>query len=258
MGGTNLSKIFNSVEIYDPAADTWSTGTPMPAARSKHTSTLVNGKFYVIGGLGASGSKVNTVWEYDPVADTWASKGNMPKTLSGHVSVVDGGYIFVFVDDGTTVYIYEVAADEWWYGTSMPNAYIGRTASAVNGKIYAIGGLSSMKFRSTCLEYDLSKPYGSSDAWTYKSSMAAGRTRLTSAVVGGKIYAIGGYNYNSYQRTVEEYDPAINTWTTKYSMSTSRESLSSAVVNGKIYVIGGRKGNDVLATVEEYDPANDN
>lgn len=261
IGGAKLAGGFsylNSVEIYDPSTDKWTAGTPMPEARWSHSSTVVNGKIYVIGGridkpLGSPVEYPATL-EYDPVTDSWTEKARLPEKEVLVVSVALGGYIWVFPDDSTTVYAYEVLTDEWWYGTARPVAYLGSTASGVDYKIYVIGGLSYSTFRDRCLQFDPTEPYGSSEAWTYKSSMPTGRTRLTSATLGGKIYAIGGFNYNGEQRTVEEYDPIKNTWETIRSMLTPRESLSSAVVGGKIYVIGGRKGNESLAVVEAYNP----
>jgi len=86
-----------------------------------------------------------------------------------------------------------------------------------------------------------------------KTPMPTGRTHLTSSVVNGKIYAIGGLGGLT---TVEEYNPATNTWSTKAYMPTPRYSLTSSVVNGKIYAIGGYSGGYKTA-VEEYNPATD-
>ncbi len=102
--------------------------------------------------------------------------------------------------------------------------------------------------------------------WTTKSDMPTGRWILSTSVVDGKIYAIGGgsrYGRGAL-RTVEEYDPATDTWTTKSEMPTARQCPSSSVVNGKIYTIGGGEtsggnysGTTALSTVEEYNPATD-
>lgn len=95
--------------------------------------------------------------------------------------------------------------------------------------------------------------------------MPTGRWELSTFVVDGKIYAIGGAG-PVYQalRTVEVYDPTTDTWTTKSEMPTARQCLSTSVVNGKIYAIGGGAAFstsytplEVFSTVEEYDPATD-
>jgi N-acetylneuraminic acid mutarotase len=79
---------------------------------------------------------------------------------------------------------------------------------------------------------------------------------LSTSMVNGKIYAIGGIGGPA---AVEEYDPATDTWTKKSDMPTERGFLSTSVVNGKIYVMGGTQSNwsETLSTVEEYDPETD-
>lgn len=109
--------------------------------------------------------------------------------------------------------------------------------------------ISEVTTDSIILEHNFS-----TDTWIAKTSMPTARMLLTSGVVNGKIYAIGGWEGgNSHVRfsTVEEYDPVTDTWVTKTSMPTARESLTSSVVNGKIYTIGGWWER---STVEEYDP----
>jgi N-acetylneuraminic acid mutarotase len=101
--------------------------------------------------------------------------------------------------------------------------------------------------------------------WAAKADMPTGRWELSTCVVDGRIYAIGGAGpVWQALRTVEEYDPATDTWTTKSEMPTARQGLSTNVVNGKIYAIGGYaaaslaySGRKSLSTVEEYDPATD-
>jgi RNA polymerase sigma factor (sigma-70 family) len=94
------------------------------------------------------------------------------------------------------------------------------------------------------------------DTWTKKADMPTARCYLSTSVVNGKIYAIGGYDgkQNSLS-TVEEYDPVANKWTKKNDIPTARWGLSTSVIDGKIYAIGGGTMKDVaLSTVEEYDP----
>ena len=102
------------------------------------------------------------------------------------------------------------------------------------------------------------------DTWTTKTNMKKARFSLSTCVLNGKIYAIGGDPGSSEGTyvglaTVEVYDPATDTWTTKTNMPTARGYLSASVVNGKIYAIGGGRtlSTSGLSTVEEYDPVAD-
>jgi RNA polymerase sigma factor (sigma-70 family) len=100
-------------------------------------------------------------------------------------------------------------------------------------------------------------PQRQGDTWTKKADMPTARAGLSTSVVSGKIYAIGGsIDGNSAIAAVEEYDPAADKWTKKADMPTARAALCTSAVNGKIYAFGGgRFWGDSLSTVEEYDPA---
>jgi len=98
------------------------------------------------------------------------------------------------------------------------------------------------------------------NSWKVKTNMPTARLYLSSSVVDGKIYAIGGASRAEVGvSTVEEYDPTTDTWITKTEMPTPRWGLSTSVVNGKIYAIGGAEGHpgSPSRAVEEYDPVTD-
>jgi N-acetylneuraminic acid mutarotase len=94
--------------------------------------------------------------------------------------------------------------------------------------------------------------------WTKKADMPTARW-VSTCVVNGKIYAIGGYANDPNLiglSAVEEYDPKTDTWTEKPNMPTPRLALTTCAVDGKIYAIGGYS-NGALSIVEEYDPVTD-
>lgn len=139
----------------------------------------------------------------------------------------------------------------WEEKGDMPNARYGMAGSAVNGKIYTIGGTLGDAAVSTVTEYN-----PATDKWTERADMPTSRFFLSTCVVNNKIYAIGGKNGGSLP-TVEEYDPETDSWTKKSDMLTRRHALSTSVVNGKIYAIGGTTSTAPFSNVEEYDPATD-
>jgi N-acetylneuraminic acid mutarotase len=150
------------------------------------------------------------------------------------------------------------AGDSWTQKADMSKARFILSASAVDGRIYAIGGSSAMHGAgiSSVDEYN-----PTTDTWTTKAPMPTPRQWLSTSVVNGKIYAIGGDARAGAPSlpTVEEYDPATDTWTEKAPMLTARFGHSTSVVDGKIYAMGGwlRPPERVVSDVEEYDPATD-
>ncbi len=144
----------------------------------------------------------------------------------------------------------------WTQKADMPTPRWGLSTSAVDGRIYAMGGLGREYVLVRTVEaYD-----PRTDTWTEKADMPTPRFLPATSVVDGKIYVIGGGNLAVRSQlglpTVEEYDPATDTWTRKADMPTPRHGLSTSVLNGRIYAISGFDGTN-MGTVEEYDPASD-
>ena len=74
--------------------------------------------------------------------------------------------------------------------------------------------------------------------WTSKANMPTARIYLSTSVVNGKIYAIGGGSSSEVGVSiVEEYDPTTDTLITKSPMPTRRWGFGTSVVDGKIYAI---------------------
>ena len=68
---------------------------------------------------------------------------------------------------------------------------------------------------------------------------------MSSAVVDGKFYAIGGMSDASTDlNSTEIYDPTTNTWTPGPPLPRVSWSTSSVSLNGKIYVLGGFGSSD--------------
>lgn len=74
------------------------------------------------------------------------------------------------------------------------------------------------------------------------------------AVLGDKVYAVGGFNGSLRVRTVDIYDAASDTWSTCCSMEARRSTLGVAVLNGCIYAVGGFDGSSGLSSAEVFDP----
>jgi len=263
-GAGPVYQALHTVEVYDPATDTWTTKSDMPTARQGLSTTVVDGKIYAIGG-GAAGSEnyssvetYTTVEEYDPATDTWTTKSPMPTSRFIHsANVVDGkiyiigGWAAGVIGYGVrTVEVYDPATDTWTQKDDMPRGISAGFSSVVDGKIYVFGGYGGSERVD---EYD-----PATDTWTQKSDMPTKRHALSTSTLDGKIYAIGGYipGVHGYPgvTTVEVYDPATDTWTTALDMPTGRFGPRTSVVDGKIYVIGGmpRWIESAYGTVEEY------
>jgi len=237
----------SSVYVYDPETDNWMHKTDMPTARAYLSASVVNGKIYVIGGAPSAFSPAyKTVEEYDPVTDTWTMKEDMPTARCAHSAGLVDGKIYAIggMVGGPTPWMglsvveaYDPATDTWTRKADMPTRRLCHSVSAVDGKIYSMGGgTSNSDALATLEEYD---PI--TDTWTRKADMPTARWGLSSSVVDGKIYAVGGaLASNVAVSTVEEYDPAYHTDIQTGNVSgTWTLSNSPYHINGEITIPNG-------------------
>ncbi|XP_075230806.1 kelch protein isoform X2 [Lycorma delicatula] len=114
--------------------------------------------------------------------------------------------------------------------------------------LLVVGGQAPKAIRSVeC--YDLS-----SETWSNVAEMPGRRCRAGLVVVGGKVYAVGGFNGSLRVRTVDVYDAAVDQWTSCAGMEARRSTLGVAVLNGCIYAVGGFDGSTGLNSAEMFDP----
>jgi len=84
--------------------------------------------------------------------------------------------------------------------------------------------------------------------------MSTARKQHGVAVLGGKLYAVGGHtDAGGDTNSVEAYYPATNTWSAAAPMSSLRKQFGVAVVSGKLYAVGG-DSVEGFTSAEAFDP----
>ncbi|KAL2559561.1 F-box/kelch-repeat protein SKIP11 [Forsythia ovata] len=82
--------IFSSAELYNSETGTWRTLRSMNKPRKMCSAVFMDGKFYVIGGIGGTDSKVLTCGEeYNLVTETWTEIPNMSPVRTGAAGEFD-------------------------------------------------------------------------------------------------------------------------------------------------------------------------
>eukprot|EP01045_Picozoa_sp_COSAG04_P014967 COSAG04_NODE_1154_length_8051_cov_26.213531_4_plen_531_part_00 len=240
MGGVDGSYL-NTVEVYNPQAQTWTALLPMSSKRYYHTAVVVGSQIYVMGGAG-----LNTVEVYNPQAQTWTALPPMSSKRGYHTAVVVGSQIYVMGGyDGSsylnTAEVYNPQAQTWTALPPMSSKRYRHTAVVVGSQIYVMGGLSGSSYLNTVEVYN-----PQAQTWTALPPMSSERCNHTAVVVGSQIYVMGGVGLN----TAEVYNPQAQTWTALPPMSSKRCEHTAVVVGSQIYVMGGVG----LNTAEVYNP----
>ena len=207
-GGLNVTTERNDVLIYDPVANSWTTGTPMPTARfAAAAATAPNGRIYVFGGQRncCTPSFLNTVEEYDPATNSWTTKTSMPVS-SNTLTAVTGcdGLIYIITGFTSNVFAYDPNADSFTTLSSATSRSRFSSAAGSNGKIYLMGGILSGTFASADVqEYDIA-----GDTWTTIASMNSARHSHTAARLGDKVIVFGGADkFVPPPDVVESFEP---------------------------------------------------
>lgn len=70
--------------------------------------------------------------------------------------------------------------------------------------------------------------------WTAVASMSISRDAVGVCLLGDKLYAVGGYDGQTYLNTVESYDPQTNEWTqVQFLIRTHYAFISSVALFAK-------------------------
>lgn len=241
---------------YDPQADSWTSKADLPLGRSNFALAALGHKIFAIGG--------------DPVLpnnDLYLPDGNRWEELAplcigrqhvdcgriGHKVYVVGG---VISGPGApqdserqvprvitpSVEIYCIEDNRWDMGCPLPEARHGVQVAAVEGKLYAIGGASDgAKGQTISSAFERYDP--ESNTWESLSSLPFPILAPGIAVLGEKIFVVGGSTVENGARTASEkvcfFDTRRNLWGMGTPLPKRIQFPGVAAIDNRIYVIGG-------------------
>ena len=140
-----------------------------------------------------------------------------------------------------SVEVYHLNTDTWTEVAPLSSRSQECTAAVVNQNLYIIGGIKCQLTNGSCYRrHDNSTERWNpqTNKWISVAGMHKCRSNHGVAVLNGKIWVLGGYNGESYLRSVECYCPKRNVWKMVAPMIKSRSIFNAAVVDGKLYAIG--------------------
>ncbi|XP_023389737.1 kelch-like protein 5 [Pteropus vampyrus] len=218
VGGRDGLKTLNTVECYNPKTKTWSVMPPMSTHRHGLGVAVLEGPLYAVGGHDGW-SYLNTVERWDPQARQWNFVATMstPRSTVG-VAVLSGKLYAVGGRDGSSclksVECFDPHTNKWTLCAQMSKRRGGVGVTTWNGLLYAIGGHDAPASNLTSRLSDCVERYDpKTDVWTAVASMSISRDAVGVCLLGDKLYAVGGYDGQTYLNTVEAYDPQTNEWT---------------------------------------------
>lgn len=162
--------VSNSIYEFDPATGQCVLKASMQTPRTFHQVAVLNGKIYIIGGLGGSSS------EYECVAQ---SSVEVYDPAAGAIQPVTAGSL------------------------TTPRYYFG--AAETNGKLYALGGCYSANSDASLSSIEEYDP--AINLWTVKADLPTTRSNFAAVSWQGTVYVIGGIVAGQATNSVVIYYP---------------------------------------------------
>ncbi len=253
------------LDLSNPNASWVDTGADRlflgDATDAEHATEILNGKMYLIGGLGQD------TWQkmqiYDPATNHWTTGPDLPfKTGSTNSAVINGE---IYIAGGAVKYPsygpvakvakYNPTTNQW---TSLPDMPYPRHSAAFGTdgqKLYVFGGRDQGLEASSGT--DIIEVYDPvANAWTSSNNASSGLPKVPRKIRGtsravfynGEFYIFGGETSNATDpgatsnlvfKEVDIYNPVTKTWRRGTDMITARHAFLAANYQNKIYTVGG-------------------
>ena len=216
----------------------WEAMRGMRKLREAPSAAAAGGRLYVLGGRGARDS----VESFDPRTGFWTNVARLPTDrwsagaaeLDDQIYLVGGRNFSVIALD--TVEVYDPYSNTW--ADDYPPMTTSRSkhgVAAFNGKIYAAGGIDDRGKALRSVEaYD-----PQTMSWAAVAPLSTLRYNVSLAVLGNKLYAVGGRvvrRGGTASETpeiislVESYDPQHDRWEAVAPMAEVRQSAAVVCV----------------------------
>jgi len=98
-------------------------------------------------------------------------------------------------------------------------------------------------------------PPGTEGTWAALTPMSEARQEVGVAVIGNRIYVVGGFRTNgSTANTVEVYDVAADRWSFGPPLPVAVNHPGAAALGGLLYVVAGATATGPTAALQAFDP----
>jgi len=247
---------------YDPATGLWQPRTMLPGLSVYASMAYAPNvqKFYYFGGSDGTLANshmvpdrvTNNTVVYDPRIDQWANAANMPSSLGrafftaaygdGKIYVPGGSFSTGFSPQNT-LWAYDPPTDSWDSSLPpLPIPVLAAGSGVINGHLYVAGGSQhSDNVLQTLFDYDIA-----ARTWYTRTPMLTGAAFGESAVVGGRLWVMGGGTpYRgaaapAVVNTVQIYDPVSDSWSWGPPLTGGRRLGGAAALGNQMFLYGGQ------------------
>ncbi|WP_433519485.1 DUF6603 domain-containing protein [Nonomuraea sp. CA-143628] len=268
-------------QLFDPAGDSWSTGSALGAARRRHATTrLQDGRVLVTGGQGRGHAPLASAELFDSAAGRWTPAAGMAVARHGHSATVLGdGRVLVAGGSGArdgqedgalaSAELYDPATATWTTTGTLSSARTGHQAVLLDdGRVLVTGGLlPTGAGRAEPLAY--CEVFDPADGeWSTTGSLGTARAGHQAVLLadhrvlvtgGDPVVAADGTLDPHSLASAELYDPLGEVWSPARPMPDGGRSGHRSILlrSGEVLVTGGTGAPERSAgfrSVISYDP----
>jgi len=266
VGGIDgASTILNSLELYDPVSELWTSAGSMNVARVKHTATLLlDGRVLIVGGNTPDGPTA-TAEIFDPSSGSIVTISSMSVSRYDHAATLLPDGRVLITGGGTkgselnSAEIFDPETLSFKPIASMNFARYRHTATLLgNGKVLVFaGGTDKNELYDT-----------NSETFTYIGYVPNGWRVGHKAVLlkNGNVAIFGGMG-NSYTPMsiigstfwgpIYLYSTTTGKFSYTYDWDITDLTTATLLPDGKVLLAGGYSNGAALTTVQLYDPSTD-
>jgi hypothetical protein len=257
MGGfiSNALDVTRRVDVYDPAADSWSQLNDLPGAQTHVGLVRVDGGALLVGGLLDWPATVTSdVWFYNSAQDSYdarpplaAPRAAMGVALVGTRVHAIGGLAADGNSDSAAHEVIDLLNlnSGWSMSAALPNPRNHLGTAAIASRIYVLAGRHGWD-ENTGDQPTLSIFDDLASTWTAGADVPLARSEIAAATfaTASRLVVVGG-SIAGVQPTddVSIYDPATDTWTTLPALPSKVKGAVADVIGRSIVVSTGSPTN---------------
>lgn len=210
----------SSVHRYDPRTGKWLQVASMRKPRESFQLVALNGMLYAVGGRISQEESLAEVECYNPASDAWEDVAPLSSARRSVAVAAYNGRIYAVGGSGNRMISSKVerfnpALNQWESRQPLSQPRFFAQLAPIGNKLFLVGGATVDKAGNIKCATTLECYTPSTDMWTVVAPMLTPRAEAGLAVLGNKLYVIGGYSWDIGQRlsSIEMYDANRDEWT---------------------------------------------
>jgi len=248
-GGTGTPIQTDSVEVFDPRTNAWSSRTPIPGPGRIRAAavTAADGRIFLFHGTSS------LVLVYDPARDVWTTGSRIPTGTRVYGAAAGPGRLLSVVAVKTVtptrsslwLYALDPATGRWLSRGATSAVPI---ASGADGLLYGVTGFRAWTINPTTGQ---ARPGSATPELAAFMSAAAGPGGLIWGVGVEYLHPSGVRRAEWSAAVLEAYDPVTDSWLVAPPPAVLRWWHAVVGTGDRLYVIGGSTGT-YTNTVEVF------